>query len=1103
MKHSVYLQRATAEIDKLANPKVRDTLLSQISKSEIELSQNLQVSNSLAAQAAEGLILTLKSKIAELIEKIHLFQNYHSQNLTTAERKKLQMIFRKAAKQEMIRVTGETNPLKPDNATITKLQEEATRQRNQNTEQRQINAILNNTQDPQTRSSPDNRGLLQLVAGKELFFRPQIQVENRDLYLQQYVKWTQNMRDLDLAHLIPDIDIASMVEETPPHEQDQTMMIFDHIHFDPARRAHSGGSSGIADSADNGPIQSKQLHEHNNLQRTIDAALERLVSGNSLNIYACVFWLLANQTSIAARDTLSNSAQIAKSLLRGIVENSVRKSDLAAEDMGQLDSLLDDCSEDGVHQRVSQLLEAYIDLLTAFLGDNAIWKDQNLGWNKRLHAMLFSLEAFFQDSGDWNEADKMVSRLKLHLKFDQRQFDILKTSFKSDMLLNDLNAKDPLRKNQNTHLARIFIDFTATHSVIYKDRLAKIRYSLTRDQLTEPQALVRHFKDLSDNLGPNSLLGKSISAPDSLQNAGSIGQALISDIFTTDSWERFENLVFTKNPGNLLEAQKMQLRDKALLLKEKGFFLRQSEDWAIKNVDGPDDTRNPADLPEEDMVSAMIKHEFRKIKATELGVQDTPHEIYKFRNLQQEQVEMGRNKDSEEIDYPEKQKMEAIEMNLQADLRFDKKTKRLVLETDLKDKNLLRKAVAFIEDGRKSTEHGKSKWEHQQDQLAKQGQYEDDVDVEHFHRKQDWQEPGFSATKPMGLESLYSSILLRRRLENFVFEGMKQKRDDDQTTNSFSNIQTDFLKFAVEHFRGSALQRILVERWVRESKEINFASREVLAGFLNQKALGHKDALKKGIEETYLPLEDQMDFSKCQDKKRTGFFYNVGDRLDKMVTFKGTTHEDEIFNLDEASRDAYKTYYDNTAADEFRRLRDLKQIGRKMQHLKHNDVGRALVNKGRDIYGEFQGLQPDHVSLNMYKIRHPDEGKLTFNSKDPSKPGYKGKLHRGRYEEMLEYFTNIKESHNDSNRFQLTEFEKMSFDEDHINQERRNFMYMDYLPHEMKNWYPEKFIDMDAQVETEYETMKHIMYGTSDQRLESLKKEVTHRPFLAIIISSS
>ena len=539
-----------------------------------------------------------------------------------------------------------------------------------------------------------------------------------------------------------------------------------------------------------------------------------------------------------------------------------------------------------------------------------------------------------------------------------------------------------------------------------------------------------------------------------------------------------------------MEAQKMQLRDKAVLLKEKGFFLKQSEDWAIKNVDGPDDTRNPADLPEDEMVSAMIKLEFRKIKAIELGVEDTPEEIYKFRNLYQEQVELGRNKESEEVDYPEKERMEKMEMNLQADLRFDKKTKRLVLETDLKDKNLLRKAVAFIEDGRKSTEHGKSKWDQEQDELSKRGQYEEDVDVEHFHRKEEWQEAGFSGTKPMDLESLYSSILLRRRLENFVFEGMKQKRDEDQATKSFSTIQTDFLKFAVEHFRGSALQRILVERWVREAKEINFASREVLVGFLNEKALGHKDALKKGIEETYMPLKDDFDYSKCEDKIRTGFFYNVGDRLDHVVTFKGTPQEEEIFNLDEASRDAYKTYYDNAAAEEFRHLRHLKEIGSKMHHLKHSDIGRALSDKGRDVYGEFAGLSPDHVSLEMYKIRHPDEGKLTFDSIDKSKEGYKGKLHKGRYEKYFEHFAGIAESQRNTRRFKQSEFEKTSFDKDQRIKKKRNSMYLHFVPEEMKDWYPEMSVDIDAQVETEYNTMKKIMYGKSDERLDWLKKEV-------------
>lgn len=1095
-KLTITQKRAEKEIQKLSNSKLRENISQLIQKEKITPNQNLLISNQLASESLKGLIKTLTGQIEDLSEKVELFRRYNNEILDEEDKKKLRIMFRKAGRQEMIRATGEKNPLTPEKEYLDKLKSKAKREEELNREQRQVKNILLGNEDMNlpAKIGDKNRGLLELIGGKDLYFRPKIQVENRELYLKEYMKWVDQMGQMGLEVFVPDIDITSMVEEAEVFSANETNYIFDCIKFENPRKNHKAETTGISDSVGDGKIETQEMIKLQKLEEMVESSLERLVSGNTVNIYACLYWLLANQSSIAALDTASDSKEIAKGLLWGIVENSVRQTSLEGEELGRVNAFWENICESHVSDRVSELITTYIELLTDFLSENSLWNDHNLGWNKRLHAMIFSFEAYFKENNDSPEVEKMLDRLKDHLEFDQKQYNILKNSYKTNMLLKKLDHNDKLKTKQDTWLARQFINLTSTNSVIYNGGHAKIRYSLTRDQLTRPEELIKHFKEVSTSFGAHTPLGQYITSTQKEKNekasAQDLGGELVSEIFKADNWSRFENLIFGKNPKTLLEAQKLQLRDKQIQLREKSFFMTQSVDWAIKNIEGPEDTRNPADLDETERTHSIINNEFKILKAKELGVEDTPDEIYKFRDLYQEEVEKNREAVDDSM-FPEKEKIEAIERNLSADMRFDAKTKRLVLETNLKDENLLRKAISFIEDGQKTSKYGKSQWEQAEDEKAKKGEYEEEADVERFHLEPEHEKPGFKAVKDMTLEQIYSSILLKRKLTNFIFEGMKQKRDDDIHLFSFSESQTNFLKFAVENFRGSAVQKILIEEWARNVKETDLKDRESMIKFLNKQVMNHKDDLKKGITDAYSNshLKSKRRSKDDEEEERFGFHFQLGDRFNEKTPFRGKTHLHDTESLDQATRNAYQTFYDNEMAEEFKRLRELREVGRKMKSIRYNDVNRSLLSKGRDEYGETEGLSADHVSKEMYKIKHPDDGKLVFGSYRYDDK-YKGKLHKTQEEELLGFTSGYDRLQERKKNLKQDDQRKESLNFKDHHKKFRIMRKEHYLPDFAKKWLLENEPDLDEKMREEYILMQKMMYGTPDEQFEALKNEV-------------
>lgn len=999
-KKSHFLKRLKKEKN-LVNKGVKDSLDDFLNKLDTKFQNQFLLKNEININIINMMSETLKHEIDLIISKIDQLDKYKRGILTPEEMEEFQGSVDKVVYSEILKIYNKPidmiSPSTKESEVIHK-NVNSVKEKKLSSEEEEVSNILDGRKTTMTRN--ENSSLLSLLLRSDINIKPKIIVENKNLYLYKMEEWKNNMKEKGMTHYIPDIDFREMVQQRKQTRVQIIKNLFNQIEFDQSDQLLNVETSGISLENDS-VIKMEEIISRNLLKESIVEKLNDLISGHELNL-AVILVNVINQLS-----SDSQQIQIVDNISKQLIMNSFKKLKIKTPHSKNLEELTK-----WANNQVSELVKLYSDSISQYLNNAEDFK--NLIEKEKIYLLMISFELYFFEKVEFEYVVNILKNLKAQINFDNNEYERIK-----NMLVNSEKIKtDHVTEILNLVSSQKIKSQTGKN----QDKIYQFEYCLKEEDLLDEISMDNHFNNLSQNFVN---LSKVPTSSDLLKNNKSL-----VNMFDEHTFDLLQNTGFNKFLD--LNLKKSILIEKLKSLEYNEKLLKS--DTPNRNIS---DGIEPIQFHNKEKIQRFIRDKSNDISEA-IDIEFDQESIFKDDLKYQENLKKinESKKSKDEAEYVETNVYSHnIIKQIKAEFKFDTLAEKIILQEIYlpnSSLNLIEESIAFGRESNKLVENNLDNLKHIMPKEVRDTRYDQHPDVYDPHFNPGWlnKEKCYTERRNLNIEEMYSGLMLKKKLNVFLLEGLKKKREGQKYIRNLDDTHLDMIKFVLDNFRGSGVQKYKIEEWLRKMPAPDQETKEsiqemVEASFENIESLYDYIGNDQGMKSFKSMISDLPDLGGNPEKirklletlaKKLPSTFRKDDLIRKLEKDNYLTPEYVIDYLSEKAEehkqnlayglqnhsgylemnqsqknewldnprkfDLYDQFYDDKAAKEFLRLKKMKKLAKESMKFKYDDIHRSLDKKGRDfiVEEERQDLFKDTSSYKAYEIKHPDDGKVTFKT---------------------------------------------------------------------------------------------------------------------------
>jgi hypothetical protein len=736
------------------DPEARFLLKKMIQGTSLKFEEGFLMENEKSLAVLQKMKETVQERMEQVLKNVEILHRHKHGLLSKTEQSEITQKTQGIMQKELQEMYGSSVNLVNPEAKDLPRRESASKE---DLEEQELEAILDGGEVSRigVKHTPD------LLVRKDFFIRRKVMVSDKRKYLQELEEWKNKMREKGLEGFIPVEELSVDVVEMPQINKKSSRTVFNTLRVSNEDSLQRAETTGIV--TDNWNLQLRLQKVEKDVQQKaffMHQVIQLILS----DIFLPLFWTYALGKKINYWICQKNTYKIPSSLVQSILEKSVQSIGLDASDIpGDVASHIANLITD-LSNPCDSLIKDYIKSLNQ--------DSENLGKEIRLkYEMLF-----FDLIGS--------SENELQMQIIEELFSESLNTIKSQLY----------KHKPRTVSKKYFKELNMKLMPKFKDLIQKQNknnYFVDYQYFSDLGNLENHFQDLYGNK-------KSVNTPSFID-------------YSTLYLALKEKIELNSDSKNKIEELLIEVKKKNQLSK---YISNRKEDWEETKV-----SKKYQLIPEE-KESSVEKYLYKdeSVESDPRKQGDSYQDLLGKEGFLEE-----KDPGEEDLSGGDKsfvKNSSVVAKKLMTQLKFHLKGEHLVLEEIEKAKelepNLLAEAVKYIsETSELRGDRKNSFWTKNVDEFESGELYENEVinynDMDRLAVKE---EP--KKGKEMTVQGVYTGLILKKRLKNYLVEALKEKMEQRKHIESKSEVQGDFIKFILDNFHGSGVQKYTLEKWLSE-----------------------------------------------------------------------------------------------------------------------------------------------------------------------------------------------------------------------------------------------------------------------------------------------